>query len=164
VAVSADPEQARRTEEETAAGIYGVIVSAAVMAASHVNTVWRLELTVLLTLVVYWGAERYSRLVAGRIARERRPSRHEVRILLTTGWAFVTASALPLAVLALLGVLGADVSVAVTAALVCSTVLLCVAGWSMGRGGQLRPLERLASAGVAGAFGVVMILLKSALH
>lgn len=159
-----DPELARRTEENTAAGIYGVIVSAAVMAASHADSVWRLEASVLLTLVIYWAAERYSRLVAQRIAQQRRPSRREVRLQLTSGWAIVTASALPLAVLAALGVLGADVNVAIVAALTTSTVLLCVAGWEIGRGGDLRPLERLVSAAVAGAFGVVMVLLKALLH
>jgi hypothetical protein len=39
--------------ESTAAAIYGVIVSAAVMAASHAATATAVDLTVLVTLVIY---------------------------------------------------------------------------------------------------------------
>src|SRR5207302_7531969 len=44
------------TEEGTAAGIHGVIVSAAVMAASHVGSAVALVMAVLVTLLIYWGA------------------------------------------------------------------------------------------------------------
>jgi hypothetical protein len=67
-------------------------------------------------------------------------------------------------VLAILGLLGANLYVAVLWALVCSTVLLCAAGWEMGRNGQLSTGERLASAATAGMFGVVLIGLKAILH
>jgi hypothetical protein len=43
-------------------------------------------------------------------------------------------------------------------------VLLCVAGWAMGRGGRLTTRERAISAGVAGMFGIFFILLKMQLH
>jgi hypothetical protein len=154
----------RATEESTAAGIYGVIVSAAVMAASHAESAAALIVSVLVTLIVYWSAERYSRLVAERIHEGRHPTWREVRLQLTNGWEFVTASALPLAVLAILRLLGVDLYVAVISALACSTLLLCVAGWEIGRHGGLTPLERLASSAAAGAFGAAMIVLKTALH
>jgi hypothetical protein len=60
--------------------------------------------------------------------------------------------------------LGADVSGAVLAGLVCSTVMLCVAGWEIGRHGHLSIGERLVSAVVAGLFGVGMIAMKALLH
>jgi positive regulator of sigma E activity len=151
-------------EESTAAGIYGVIVSAAVMAASHAQTATAVAIAVLFTLVVYWAAERYSRLVAERIHDGRRPSWTQVRRQLTLGWAMVTASALPLVVLIVVALLGARLYVAVLSALVCSTVLLCVAGWEMGRHGQLTTRERLVSTAVAGFFGVSMVVLKALLH
>ena len=53
---------------------------------------------------------------------------------------------------------------AVLSALVCSTVLLCVAGWAVGRDGRLSTRERVASTVVAGMFGVVFIVLKALLH
>jgi positive regulator of sigma E activity len=152
------------TKENTAAGIYGVIVSAAVMAASHENTAVAVALSVLFTLLVYWAAERYSRLVAERIHDGRRPTWNQVRTQLTTGWEIVSASTLPLVVLVVMALLGADLSVAVLAALGCSTLLLALAGWEMGRRGRLRPLERAASAGVAALFGLSMVALKALLH
>jgi hypothetical protein len=154
----------REREESTAAGIYGVIVSAAVMAASHENSAGAVSVAVLVTLVIYWGAERYARLVAGRIHDGRRPTWEETRRQLTTGWEMVSASVLPLVVMTVVYQLDAGLDTAVLAALGCSTVLLCLAGWQMGRNGQLTTLERLASTAVAGAFGVFMVLLKTLLH
>jgi hypothetical protein len=154
----------RATEEGTAAGIYGVIVSAAVMAASHADSAAAVAVAVLVTLVIYWGAERYARLMAERIHEDRRPGWRHVRLQLTTGWEIVTASALPLAVLVILRLLGVDLDDAVIWALACSTLLLCLAGWEIGRLGHLTRVERVASSAVAGAFGAALILLKTILH
>lgn len=151
-------------EESTATAIYGVIVSAAVMAASHAATALAVDVAVLVTLVIYWSAERYARLVAERIHDGRRPTWQEVRRQLTRGWELVSASALPLVVLSLARLAGAALSTAVLAALVCSTVLLCVAGWEVGRNGQLSTGERIVSAAVAGVFGLAMIALKALAH
>lgn len=154
----------REAEESTAAGIYGVIVSAAVMAASHESSAGAVTVAVLVTLVIYWGAERYARLVAGRIHDGRRPTWQEIRHQLTTGWEMVSASVLPLVVMTAVYQLGAGLDTAILAALGCSTVLLCLAGWQMGRHGQLSTFERVASAAVAGAFGLFMVALKTLLH
>ena len=154
----------RHNQEATASGIYGVIVSSAVMSASHAEKGYQVILAVLVTLVIYWGAERYSRIVAERIHEGHRPNWTTVRHQLTHGWEMVTASTLPLVVLAVMSVLGAELSTAVLAALACSTVLLCVAGWAVGRDGRLSTSERLVSTVVAGMFGIVFILLKTLLH
>jgi drug/metabolite transporter (DMT)-like permease len=154
----------RESEEATASGIYGVIVSAAVMSASHAEKAYQVIIAVLFTLTIYWGAERYARIVAERIHEGHRPSWTTVRHQLTHGWEMVTASTLPLVVLAVLSVLGAELVTAVLAALVCSTLLLCVAGWAVGRHGRLTPRERVVSTVVAGMFGVVFIVLKTFLH
>jgi small-conductance mechanosensitive channel len=155
---------ARPTEESTAAGIYGIIVGAAVMAAAHAPTTRALVVAVLVTLAIYWLAERYARLIAERIHEHHRPGWRDVRRQLTMGWEIVTASLLPLVVLLVVGAFGAKLFVAVLAGLVCSTLLLCVAGWEMGRDGKLTGRERVVAAGAAGMFGVVMILLKALLH
>lgn len=154
----------RATEEQTATGIYGTVVGAAVMAASHAPTAAATIVAVGFSLLVYWAAERYSRLVAERIHDGRRPTWPEVRRQLASGWGIVTASALPLGVLAVFGAAGASVSTAVIAGLLCSTVLLCVAGWEIGHRADFSMFERLAVSAVAGAFGGLMILLKALLH
>jgi hypothetical protein len=155
---------AGRDEESTAAGIYGVIVSAAVMAASHAERILAVAVAVLVTLVVYWTAERYARLVAARIHDGQRPDWGHVRHELTHGWDMMTASAIPLIVLAVGGLLRAPVYNTVLTALVVSTALLCLAGWEIGRDGRLTTRERVVSACVAGLFGAAMVLLKTLLH
>jgi hypothetical protein len=150
--------------EATASGIYGVIVSAAVMSASHAEKAYQVIIAVLFTLTIYWGAERYARIVAERIHEGHRPSWTSVRYQLTHGWEMVTASALPLLTLAGMSLFGAQLATAILSALVCSTVLLCVAGYAIGRGGRLSTRERVASAAVAGMFGGLFIVLKTLLH
>lgn len=152
------------SEESTAAGVYGVIVGAAVMAASHATTAVAAMVAVLVTLLIYWGAERYARIVAKRIHEGRRPDRQELRKELTHGLEMVSASFVPLAVLGLVRLLGAELSTALLAGLASSTVLLAVAGWEVGRGGRLTARERLMSAATAAAFGAVFIVLKMLLH
>jgi hypothetical protein len=152
------------TEEGTAASIYGIIVSAAVMAAAHAPSALTTVVAVVVTLVIYWAAERYARIVAERIHEGHRPSWHTVREQLTTGWEMITASLLPLGVLVVGRLLGASLQRATIWALICSTVLLCVAGWRVGRGGRLTVLEQVVSTTVAGVFGVGLITLKTLLH
>ncbi|MEV6596249.1 hypothetical protein AB0M36_05205 [Actinoplanes sp. NPDC051346] len=150
--------------EATAAGLHGIIVSAAVMAASHAPTVAATVVTVIVTLSVYWAAERYARIVAERIHEGHRPRWDVVHAQLTSGWEMITASFVPLGVLVAAWLVRHDLRTAVVSALVCSTVLLCAAGWRVGRRGRLSPLEQLVSTTVAGLFGVTMILLKTMLH
>jgi len=71
---------------------------------------------------------------------------------------------LPLVVLVVARLVGRPLDQAILAALVCCTLLLCLAGWEMGRHGQLSRLERLVVTAVAGSFGFLMIVLKSLLH
>jgi hypothetical protein len=56
--------------------------------------------------------------------------------------------------------LGASTKNAATVALVVALALLLVHGWAAGRAVQLRGLRLLAVTLIAGAFGVMMILLK----
>ena len=152
------------SEEATAAGVYGIIVGAAVMAASHAETAVAVAVAVLVTLLIYWAAERYARIVAQRIHAGRRPDRRELGQQMATGWEMVSASFLPLAVLIVSRLLHAGLTTAVLLALCCSTLLLGVAGWEMGRDGRLTIRERLVSTATASAFGAGLIVLKMLLH
>ena len=154
----------QETEVGTAAGIYGIIVCAGVMASSHASTGAATIVAVLVTLAIYWAAERYARIVAERIHVGHPPSRKSLRTQLTSGWEIITASTVPLIVLVVARLLGAGLQTAVLWALVGSTVLLGLAGWRIGRHGGLSRWEQLASSAVAGLFGIGMILLKTMLH
>jgi hypothetical protein len=152
------------TEEGTAAGIYGLIVGGGVVVASHAKTAVAVIVGVLVTLTVYWAAERYARIVAERIHAGHRPTWHTVRRQLTSGWEMVTATALPLLVLAVIRLTGMRLINAEIASLVCTTLLLSLAGWRMGVKGRLSLSERVVSTLVAGAFGIALITLKTLLH
>jgi hypothetical protein len=143
------------------AGIYGTIVASAVLAAggSHLRTV-PLAVTVLVTLVVYWAAEGYAELLGEHAHSGRLPSWSHVRASLAGIWPMVTASYIPLASLLVARVLGADTRTAATVALEVAIVLLLIQGWVGGKAAQLRGVRLLAVTLVAGAFGVMMILLK----
>jgi hypothetical protein len=142
------------------AGIYGTIVASAVLAAGggQLATV-PLAVTVLVTLLVYWAAEGYAELL-GEAHAGHLPTWGQVRASLATIWPMVSASYVPLLSLLVARVLGADTKTAATVALVVAVVLLLVQGWAGGRASQLRGLRLLAVTLIAGAFGVVMILLK----
>ena len=142
------------------AGIYGTIVASAVLAAGggHLRTV-PLAVTVLVTLLVYWAAEGYADLL-GEAHAGHLPTSGQVRASLATIWPMVSASYVPLLSLLVAHVLGADTKTAATVALVVAIVLLLVQGWAGGKASQLRGLRLLAVTLIAGAFGVVMILLK----
>jgi hypothetical protein len=159
-----DEESRRSAEEHAATGIYGTIVSGGVMAAAHLDRAATLTIAVVGTLLIYWTAERYSRLVAERIHGGERPTWAHVREHLTSGWVFVTASFVPLGVLLLARLAGSDMDTAVLAGLCASVVLLFLQGWRIGASGHLDRSERLFVAAAAAAFGLLLIALKSLLH
>lgn len=165
-ASSARPDETaqREAEEHAATGIYGTIVSGGVMAAAHIDRAAILSVAVVGTLLIYWTAERYSRLVAERIHGGERPTWAHVREHLTSGWVFVTASFVPLGVLLLTRLTGASMSTAVLAGLCVSVVLLFLQGWRIGASGHLDRSERFLVAAAAAAFGLLLIALKSLLH
>jgi hypothetical protein len=123
-----------RKEARTANGIYGLIVGTGVMAADSGSTVGRPTVAVLVTLIVYWAAERYAHIAAKRIVLGRQLTRAELGREFSDGWAIVTASYLPLLVLVTSSLLGADLTGSVRNALVFSTAMLSLSGWRVGAG------------------------------
>jgi hypothetical protein len=151
-------------EKATANAIYGIIVSSAVMASAHEQTIVELAVAVLVTLVIYWAAERFAHVMGQRIVHSQELTGRQLRRQLGSGWELVTASFIPLGVLLGSALLGAGVDTAALAALICATALLFAAGWRVGREAELSLSSRLASALFSGAFGAAMILLKALLH
>ena len=151
----------RSAGRRRAAGIYGTIVASAVLAAggSHLRTA-PLAVAVLVTLLVYWAAEGYAEVLGEHAHAGRLPTWSHVRASLAAIWPMVTASYLPLGSLLVARLLGADTMTAATVALVVAIALLLVHGWLGGKASRLRGLRLLAVTLIAGAFGVMMILLK----
>lgn len=147
-----------------APAIYGLIVSSAVMASAGPTVpLARLAVAVLITVLVYWVAEQYAAVLAARL-NGRVTDHDQLRTSLRGGWPMVEASYAPLVVLLSAGLLGASRTAAILAALIFTTALLVVLGWLAGRRSGLTGLGLLVSAAVGGGLGLVMIVLKVALH
>ncbi len=146
-----------------AAGIYGLIVSASVLATvgSQMRTA-PLAVAVFVTLLVYWLSEQYAELGA-RASEGRIPSAGSVRSALRDKWPIVSASYVPLVALLVARLLGATPSDAALVALVVIVVLLMIYGWRAGRAARMGRLAQTGMVLLAGGLGVLMIVLKVSL-
>jgi hypothetical protein len=151
--------------DRTAAAVYGLIVAGSVMAAGagH-NTVPKTAVAVLVTVVVYWLAESYAHLLATRIVGESPARTVHLQHRLRSSWRLVTASFLPLGALLVAALFGAGSRDAVTVALLFTTVLLTLLGWSAARRSNQSGLALVASTAASSMIGLVLIALKFSLH
>jgi hypothetical protein len=154
-------EPKRDLGRRRASGIYGTIITAAIIdtAGGHVTTT-QLVVAVFVTLVVYWAAEQYAELLGERTQEGRLPRWPAVRAALAASWPLVAASYIPLLVLAATRVAGASDSGAAWAGVIAALALLVYHGWAAGRAASLRGRSLLAATLMAAGLGVVMILLK----
>jgi hypothetical protein len=145
-----------------AAGIYGTVITAAVLASAGANLpTLALAIAVLVTLIVYWVAEQYADVLAEQTAHGRLPTWQGIRTGLGHTWPMVSASYIPVLVLIVVREAGASAVVAANVALGATVVLLLVHGWTAGRAAGLRGARLLVVTLIAGSLGVVMILLKN---
>ena len=148
-----------------AAGIYGTIVTAAVLATGgNTLTSLALELTVLVTLVVYWLAEQYAELLGEHTHAGRLPSRAQVSSSLAGAWPMVTASFVPLGCLLVTRLLGASAPTAADVALYVTIALLVIQGYRGAEAAGLSGVRLVLVSGTAGLLGLAMVLLKVALQ
>jgi hypothetical protein len=148
-----------------AAGIYGTIVTAAVIAAGgNQLTTTELEVTVLVTLIVYWLAEQYAELLGEHTHAGRLPQRDQVVSSLTAAWPMVSASFIPLLSLLLARLAGGSAGEAAAAALLVTVVLLVVHGYTAARAARLTGFRMLLVTATAGLLGVAMVVLKTLLQ
>jgi len=145
-----------------AAGIYGAVVTAAILTAAggQLRTA-PLAVAVLVTLVVYWAAEEYTELLGAQVNRGKLPTREHVRDELGATWPMVSASYGPVLVLVATRLAGASDGTAANVALVAAILLLVGHAWSAGRAAALRGRRLLVATGAAAALGVVMVVLKN---
>jgi len=147
------------------AGIYGTIVTAAVIAAggNQLDSA-QLAVTVVVTLIVYWLAEQYAELLGAHTHDGRLPNVGQIRSSLAGTWPMVTASFLPVASIGVAVLFGASSSDAAQAALIVTVVLLIMHGYTAGRAAGLRGRRQAIVTVIAGLLGVAMVFLKSVLQ
>ena len=144
-----------------AAGIYGAIITAAILAAAggHLPTV-ALVVSVVVTLLVYWLAEEYAELLGEQATGGILPSRAYIRAALAATWPMVSASYLPLLALVLARAAGASSNVAANVGLVATILLLIAHAWIAGRAARLHGWQLIFAVSVAAALGLTMVVLK----
>jgi len=98
---------ARTSGQHRAAGIYGAIITAAILdTAGGKLPTDVLVVGVVATLVVYWLAEQYAAVLGGQIAAGAVPTWDHIRGELAATWPMVNASLLPLVALVVARVAG----------------------------------------------------------
>jgi hypothetical protein len=160
--IAGEPESpASAPGRRRAAGIYGAIITAAILAAAgaKLSTV-ALAVSILITLLVYWIAEEYAEVLGEQATQGRLPTRASIREALTSTWPMVSASYLPLLALVVARLAGASPSAAADVGLVTAVVLLTYHGWSAGRAAQLRGWRLAGAVLTAAGLGLVMVVLK----
>lgn len=144
-----------------AAGIYGAIITAAILAAVGKNLATSaLVVSVVVTLVVYWLAEEYAELLGEHTAGGL-PSWGYIRGALSATWPMVSASFAPLVAVVLARLAGASTLTAVNIGLATAVVMLTGHGWAAGRAAKLHGRQLFFTTAIAAVLGVVMILLKN---
>ncbi len=151
------------SERELTHAIYGTVVGAAAMAtASAHGTLGQTIVTVLVTVAVYWAAERYAEVLAAAIHGPDRRGR--VAQALRRGWPTVEAAYTPLVVLVVFVLITGELRSGALAALGVSTGMLSGLGYVAARRAGAALPAALACAAASAALGIIVILLKTFLH
>jgi hypothetical protein len=140
-------------------------VTAAVIAAGgNQLTTAALEVTVLVTLVIYWLAEQYAELLGEHTHAGRLPTVGQVGASLADAWPMVSASFIPLVTLLVARLCGATAFAAADIALVVTIALLGVHGHVAGRAAGVRGARLVIVTATAVLLGAVMVVLKALLQ
>lgn len=152
---------ARSPARRRAVGIYGTIVTAAILAAGGDElSAPDLAISVLITLVVYWVAEEYAEILGESVTGSRLPTWRYALAALAATWPMVSASAIPLLLLLVSWLLGASGYAAANVALVAAVAELMFYAWRAGHGAHLPRRQQIGMTAAAAVLGLVMILLK----
>jgi hypothetical protein len=145
--------------------ITGTVVCAAAIAygSGHVDSIAELARAILGTVLVYWLAHLHAVTISSSLTRRHHPIA-AFRHALAETWLIAGASAVPIGVLVLSWLGGAELATAAWCAMISAIVLLAAYSYLAGARGGLDRWGRIGS-GVAGAaLGLVVALLKVALH
>jgi hypothetical protein len=150
-------------DRELAHAIHGTVVGAAAMAAASLHgSLGEVVVTVLVTVFVYWAAERYARVLSEAVAGPSPLGR--IATVLRHGWPMVEAAYTPLVVLVVTEVVTDNLRAGVLTALVTATLLLGGLGHVAARRAGASRAAAIGWAAVSAGFGVVIIVLKLSLH
>jgi hypothetical protein len=156
-----------RTSGSATEGIYGLILATAVIAISREldpSDAGEAALSTLVTALVFWLAHVYARLLGKGVSHDRSSSLGAVAMTMREKWSLVEV-AIPLVLVLALGAIGV---IPDRAALVVATALALVelaatgayAAVTRGAG----PARTFASAMIAVALGLLIVLLKVLIH
>ena len=144
-----------------AAGIYGTVIAAAVIASGGTHfTTMQLEVAIISTLLVYWLAEQYALIIGSHAQGGHFPTRQQILHTFAVSWPMVSASYVPVLVIAIARVFGASEAESSYVALCVVMVLLLIHGYVAGRASEFRGIRLVAITAAGGAIGVLMVLLK----
>ncbi|MCE3553255.1 hypothetical protein LWC33_17545 [Pseudonocardia sp. RS11V-5] len=151
------------SEEHLAQAIYGTVIGAAGIAVGSAHGDLReIVLTVVVTVAVYWAAERYADVLAAAVHAEGRWER--VRGALRRGLPVVEAGLSPLVVLVVLALLTGRLALAVFVALGLATLMLGGFGHAAARRAGATRFAAFGWGLCSAALGGLVIGLKMLLH
>lgn len=145
--------------------ITGTVVCAAAIAyaGDRIDSVAQLTAVILGTVAVYWIAHLHAFTIGSALTHRHHPVA-AFRQALRETWPIAGASVVPLAVLLVSSLLGADLRAAAWAALIATIALLAGYSYIAGVRGGLDTGGRIASAAAGAVVGLLVVLLKVALH
>ena len=145
--------------------ITGTVVCAAAIAyaGNYVDSVARLTVVILGTVFVYWLAHLHAETIGSSLTHRHHPLA-ALRHGLAETWPILAAAILPVGVLLVTSLLGADLLTAAWVALLATIALLMAYSYLAGARGGLDTWGRIASAAAGAGLGILVALLKVALH
>ena len=145
--------------------ITGTVVCAAVLAyaGNSSDSVWRLSGAILGTVAVYWIAHLHAETIGSSLTHAHHP-RAAFQHALAETWPIMGAAAAPVAVLIGSYLLGAELRTASWIAVWVCIALLAGYSYVAGVRSGLDLRGRLASAAAGAGVGLLVVLLKVALH
>jgi hypothetical protein len=160
-----DERPSELAQRHRAAGIYGTVVTAAVLAAAgNELTTFELAASVIVTLLVYWLADQYAHTLASYAHPDHFPARAEILRSLGATWPMVSATFLPVLALLLAHLAGGSIEVAGDVGLAVALSLLIYQAWSVGRRAGFRGVRMLGAMVVAVSLGGAMVAMKAGLE
>jgi hypothetical protein len=145
--------------------ITGTVVCAAVIAygGNHVDSIAHLTWAILGTVAVYWLAHLHAVTIGSSLTHRHHPVAALEHALAET-WPIAAASVVPVLVLLVTTLFGAELLTAAWTALIATIALLTGYSYMAGVRGGLDTWGRIGSAAAGAFLGVLVALLKVALH